>query len=296
MQTFSTIMRYNNKTNRILLFIVILFSLYMPRMVQAQPSDTTLVRYYADPSDVVTNFYYRKLLRMALKETEEKYGPFKMVAVMKDVTQRVAFKYLRVGDGVDVVYSMMSMARKWVLRFVNVPLSKGYIGYRLIMVNESDRNLFADVTNVDQLNKHLIGQEYDWPDTQILESNGVKVVESQTYDSLFTMLANRTIDGFPRGVYEIGYEINAHPQQHLAIANGVYLKYPTDMFFYVKKDNMTLAARIREGLVSGMKDGSFDRLFKENVQPSIDAAHLDKRHVIQLSNPEYERLMKDNGM
>ena len=59
---------------------------------------------------------------------------------------------------------------------------------------------------------------------------------------------------------------------------------------------MALAARIREGLVAGMKDGSFDRLFKENVQPSIDTAHLDKRHAIQLSNPEYERLMKDNGI
>ena len=172
---------------------------------------------------------------MALKETEEKSGPFKMVPVMKDVTQRVAFKHLRVGDGVDVVYTMMSMARKWVLRSVNVPLSKGYIGYRLIMVNESNENLFAGVTNVDQLNKLRIGQEYDWPDTQILESNGVKVIKSQIYDSLFTMLENHTIDGFPRGIYEIDYEIKAHPKLHLAIANSIYLKSRPTCFFMSRR-------------------------------------------------------------
>ena len=83
---------------------------------------------------------------------------------------------------------------------------------------------------------------------------------------------------------------------HLAIANGIYIKYPTDMFFYVKKDNLALAKRIREGLLAGMKDGSFDRIFKENVQPSIDAAHLEKRHEIQLANPQYKQLMKNSPL
>lgn len=289
-------MKYTRKSIRIFFFIAILFSLYMPGIVRAQKSDTTVVRYYADPSDVITNYYYRKLLRMSLQETEAKYGPYKMKPVMEDVTQRIAFKRLRLGDGVDVVYSMMSMARKWVLRAVNVPLSKGYIGYRLIMVNKADKNMFSNVRNVDQLNKFRLGQEYDWPDTQILESNGVRVVKSQTYDSLFSMLAHHAIDGFPRGIYEIDYEVNAHPKLNLTVANGIYLKYPTDMFFYVKKDNLALATRIKEGLLAGIKDGSFDRLFKENVQPSIDNAHLDRRHAIELSNQEYEELMKDGTM
>ncbi len=262
----------------------------------AQQKKVTLVRYYADPSDAITHFYYRKLLHMALEETEKQYGPFKMEPVMENVTQRVAFRHLRVGEGVEVVYSMMSTAREWVLRTIKVPLSKGYIGCRLILVNQSDKNLFADVTNKDQLNKFRLGQEYDWPDTQILESNGINVIKSQTYDSLFTMLENHTIDGFPRGVYEINYEIQHHPEKHLVVANGIYIKYPTDMFFYVKKDNLALAKRIREGLLAGMKDGSFDRIFKENVQPSIDAAHLGKRHEIKLANTKYKQLMQGSPL
>lgn len=262
----------------------------------AQQKKVTEVRYYADPSDVITHFYYRKLLRMALEETEKQYGPFKLEPVLKDVTQRVAFRHLRVGEGVDVVYSMMSVARAWVLKVIKIPLSKGYIGCRLIMVNESDKNLFANVTSVAQLNNFRLGQEYDWPDTQIFESNGVNVVKSQTYDSLFTMLEDHKIDGFPRGIYEIDYEIKHHPNMHFTVANGIYIKYPTDMFFYVKKDNLALAHRIRDGLLAGMKDGTFDRIFRENVQPSIDAAHLNKRHVIKLSNPEYEKLMKESPL
>ncbi|HKI44630.1 MAG TPA: transporter substrate-binding domain-containing protein [Balneolales bacterium] len=270
--------------------------LFIAGPLYAQQNKVTLVRYYADPSDVITHFYYRKLLHMALEETEKQYGPFKMEPVMANVTQRVAFRHLRVGEGVDVVYSMMSTAREWVLRTIKVPLSKGYIGCRLIMVNQSDKNLFAEVTNKDQLNKFRLGQEYDWPDTQILESNGINVIKSQTYDSLFTMLENHTIDGFPRGVYEINYEIQHHPGEHLVVADGIYIKYPTDMFFYVKKDNLALAKRIREGLLAGMKDGSFDRIFKENVQPSIDAAHLDKRHEIKLANPQYKQLMQNSPL
>lgn len=278
------------------LFIGFLTVSFTTHPLFAQQKKVTVVRYYADPSDVITHFYYRKLLHMALEETKKQYGPYKLEPVLKDVTQRVAFRHLRVGEGVDVVYSMMSVARAWVLKAIKVPLSKGYIGCRLIMVNKSDKNLFADVTNVDQLNNFRLGQEYDWPDTQILESNGVDVVKSQTYDSLFTMLKDHKIDGFPRGIYEINYEIEHHPGMHFTVANGIYIKYPTDMFFYVKKDNLALAHRIRDGLLAGMKDGTFDRIFRENIQPSIDEAHLDKRHVIQLKNPEYKKLMKESPL
>lgn len=260
----------------------------------AYQKDTTFVRCYIDIGDVITHHYYRNLLNMALKETQAQYGPFKVIPVMKDSTLRQGFRDLRTGRGIDVMYSMMSFARKWVLKAIKIPLTKGYIGYRLIMVNQADKNQFANLTTVNGLKKFRMGQGYDWIDTQILKSNGLDVVTSRSYDSLLTMLSDHTIDGFPRGIFEIYNEVKDHPQMHFAVANGIYLQYPQDFFFYVKKDNLNLARRIREGLLAGMKDGSFDHLFDKYIQPFIDAAHLDKRHVIKLSNPEYDKLLKDN--
>lgn len=282
---------------------VFFFSVLLGGMVgilSAQTSvhaqDVTIIKYYDDPRDVVIHDYYRKLLTMALDETKGKYGPFKVERVMKNADQRDAFRHLRVGDGVDVVCSIMSVARDWVLRAVKVPLSKGYIGYRLIMVTQPNKNIFDHVNNIKELNNFRLGQEYDWPDTQILKFNGIHVVPSRTYNGLFAMLANHDIDGFPRGIYEIAYEIKAHPHMHLAIADGIYLKYPQDFFFFVKKDNLALAKRIKEGLLAGKKDGRFDQLFKENVLPSIKAVHLEKRHAIELSNPQYYKMMQDSSL
>lgn len=287
-------MKPNSITTLGLCLMWLLSILVMVKPVYAQHANVTLVRYYDDPRDVVINGYYYKLLEMALKKTEKQYGPFKLELVMKHQVARDVLRHLRVGDGVDVVSSNMSLARAWVLRAVKVPLTKGYIGCRLIMVNQADKNMFKNVMNAEQLNKFRLGQEYDWPDVQILEENGVHVVTTQTYDSLFTMLANHAIDGFPRGVYEIASEIKERPKMHFAIANGIYLKYPEDFFFYVKKDNLALAKRIKEGLLAGKKDGSFDRIFREDIQPLIDAAHLGMRRMIKMSNPDYIRIMKDD--
>ncbi len=273
-----------------LLLSTVIICLVIHESSAAQSKDTLLVRYY-DYKNMKANRYCHELLNMALKETQQEYGPYKMVGVYPNLSQRVVLKRLESGDGVDLVCATISRARKWVLKAIKIPLTKGYIGYRLIMVNQNDKNLFADVTNADQLNRFRLGQEYDWPDTQILRENGVHVVTSQTYDSLFTMLNHHIIDGFPRGIYEITYEIKTHPKMNLAIANGIYLKYPLDSFFYVKKSNLKLAQRIKEGLLAGQRDGSFDRLFKEKMQPAIDAAHLDKRHAIKLANSTYSAVL-----
>ncbi len=266
--------------------------IFLLTCVASFAQDTLLVRYY-DYKDMPANRYYADLLHMALRETESQDGPFKLLPVYQNRTQRETLKRLRVGDGVDVIFTMSSMARRWVFKAVNVPLTKGYIGVRLILVTPENRYHFAKITNANELRQKKLGQGFDWPDTQILEDNGMNVVTSLSVDSLVDMLMENKIDGFPRGVTEFEGIISKYPHRKMVAANDIYIKYPTDMYFYVRKDNISLAERLEKGLKAGQKDGSFNKIFRKYLQPSIDAAHLDERHVIKLSNPTYTRMLKD---
>ena len=266
-----------------------IFTLWM-LTISCFAQDTMLVRYY-DYKNVEANRYYAELLDMALRETEEQDGPFKLQAVFPNTTQRDALKRLRVGDGVDVIFTMSSMARSWVFKAIKFPLTQGYIGLRMILVTPSNKSRFSKITSVEELRHQKLGQGYDWPDTQILKDNGLDVVTSHSNDSLVEMLFENKIDGFPRGVTEYEHVIHEHPNHKMVAADGIYLKYPTDMFFYVKKENLSLARRPEEGLKKGKKDGSFDRIFNKYMGASIKAARLEKRHAIILENPEYTEMM-----
>jgi|GEM_PF-5892915 len=71
-----------------------IFTLWM-LTISCFAQDTMLVRYY-DYKNVEANRYYAELLDMALRETEEQDGPFKLQAVFPNTTQRDALKRLRV--------------------------------------------------------------------------------------------------------------------------------------------------------------------------------------------------------
>ncbi len=254
--------------------------------------DTLQVRYY-NYENVEANRYYAELLDMALRETEKEDGPFELQAVYPNTTQREALKRLRIGDGVDVIFTMSSMARSWVFKAIKVPLTEGYIGVRMILVTPAQKTHFVNITNLNELRLQKLGQGYDWPDTQILKENGLGVVTSQSNDSLVEMLFENKIDGFPRGVTEFKNVISKYPNHKMSVADGIYIKYPADMFFYVRKQNLSLARRLEKGLKASKKDGSFDRIFNKYMGSSIKAAQLEKRHAIILSNPEYNKMMGD---
>lgn len=52
-------------------------------------------------------------------------------------------------------------------------------------------------------------------------------------------------------------------------------------------DKPELASILEEGLLSAVKDGSFERLFKQRFGGVIKRAHLEKRTVIELEHPTF---------
>jgi hypothetical protein len=173
-----------------------------------------------------------------------------------------------------------------VLLPVRIPLDKGLIGARLVMKYKT-RNTFSEVTSIADLRKFTYGQGHFWPDTEILKYNNLKVSTTKEYSELFEQLANGSIDGFPRAVFEIWDEVESQKDKNYVVADDFYVYYPAAIYFFVRKDaaGAKIAKRVEEGLRKAIKDGSFDALFNEAMKTYLDKAKLNSRSVIKLKNP-----------
>ena len=67
--------------------------------------------------------------------------------------------------------------------------------------------------------------------------------------------------------------------------DSIALYYPLPRFFFTKKSNVTAIKRVEEGLVTAYNDGSFQKLWKEYYQSSVDFVNLQKRTLFRISNP-----------
>lgn len=249
--------------------------------------EPTLVRYpEAGEPRQQRNNYFVDLLRLVLTKTEPEFGPFELQPVGLSVPQGRLMRMLSTGEPVDVLWSMTSRNRETHLRPVRIPLGRGMIGYRLLVIRAEDRSAFAQITSVDQLSEKVAGQGPSWPDTEILRHNGLTVTTSG-YESLFTMLRHGRIDYIPRALNEPWGEVAARPELDLIVEPTLMLHYPAANYFFVQRGNKVLAERLRRGLELALADGSLEKLFFRHPDHKVmfSKTQYQKRRVFRLENP-----------
>ncbi|MDP5132652.1 MAG: transporter substrate-binding domain-containing protein [Paraglaciecola sp.] len=230
--------------------------------------------------------YPLELLALALSKSS---SPYKLIKSDEATTQSRALKLLHDEGGLDVVWTMTNLEREKDFLPVRIPILKGLIGWRVLIIKEQNQPLFDNINNLKQLKKLVAGQGLDWPDTDILKSNGLAVETSTNYDRLFEMLQKGRFEYFPRSITEVWLELSQRPEQQLAAEKKLLLYYPTAMYYFVKKDNNKLANDIQQGLEEAIEDGSFDTLFYTYNQVLIDKSKLSERTIITLTNPQLSK-------
>lgn len=99
----------------------------------------------------------------------------------------------------DLMWSVTNQEREQSgLRVIRVPIDRGLMGWRLLMVRAADLPKWQDVKSLADLRRFVAGQGHDWPDTAILKANNLPVVTSTDYAALFRMLKVGRFDYFPR--------------------------------------------------------------------------------------------------
>src|SRR5690625_967009 len=158
----------------------------------------------------------------------------------------------------DIHWLHTNRQRETRLRPIRIPLLKGMIGWRLLLIPEQAQERFSAITHVDQLRKLRTVQGHDWPDALILQHNGFSVIRSANWEGMFRMLALGRVDYFPRGATEVHSEIAQFPDHGLAVEQSLVLHYPSAYYFFVARDNDELAEVIEKGLNVDIVNGSFD--------------------------------------
>jgi len=222
------------------------------------------------------------LLKLSLSKVG---NPYRLAASPAQMQQGRALRLLARGQGIDLLWTVTSREREEDFLPIRIPIDRGLIGWRLLLIRAQDRALFAPVATAAALAPLRAGQGHDWPDTEVLRANHFAVYTSTAYDRLFKMLDRGHIQYFPRSVIEIWQEIAAHPELRLDAADGIVLHYPEALYFFVNPSNPALAATVERGLRLAIADGSMQALFEQYYGAAIARAGLAHRAIIAIGNP-----------
>jgi hypothetical protein len=180
---------------------------------------------------------------------------------------------------------MTNVQREKDLLPIRIPIFKGLIGWRLLLIREDMAERFTYIQQFDHLVKLSPLQGRDWPDTKILQSNGFDVITDRTQTSLVKMLGRAQGDFFPRSIIEIWEELAiSDVANKIQIQPTLGIRYPAAIYFFVNKKSVPLANLIERGLEKAIKNGTYDELFEENYKASIEKAEISNRTFYTLEN------------
>lgn len=187
----------------------------------------------------------------------------------------------------DIFFALSKPAYEEEFQAIYFPIYRGLLGWRLAIVRGNDRDMFARATTLNDVQQYKAGQGALWADTVILESNQLPVVKEHKYLNLFRMLEAERFDYFPRGIAEPWLEIDRESELNLTVDPHIVLRYTAPFYFFVRKGDTALANHIKEILEDMLADGSFMALYYQNeeIRMAFDLANLDRRHIIELTNP-----------
>ncbi|MEJ6474364.1 substrate-binding periplasmic protein [Pseudoalteromonas piscicida] len=179
---------------------------------------------------------------------------------------------------VDLHWSMTSPAREQIATPIKIPLYDGLIGRRLLIVHKDIYPAIKAITTLNELKRFTAVQGHDWPDTKILNYNGLKVRPISDYQTMFNLIADKKADYFPRAVIEASAEISAQNNDNLMIVPDFHLYYPTAFYFFVNKEKPKLAQALKTGLDKLQASGELQALKRKyglDKPPESVAIELD---------------------
>lgn len=196
-----------------------------------------------------------------------------------------SLRQLVAGKGMDVAWALTNEQREVALLPIRIPIDRGLIGWRLLLIRSANRSAFEAVAEPDQLAELAAGQGHDWPDVDVLRANHFNVTTSSTYEGLFHMLARGHIQYFPRSIMEVWPELEANAYLGLSVQPKLAIYYPSAMYFFVNKDNHWLAQVLESCLSKATANGRLREIFDAYYRDFIIASNLKNRIILTLANP-----------
>jgi hypothetical protein len=228
--------------------------------------------------------YARDLLASALARSGLGAGDVLRALPRQDLSQGRLMAEMKAGR-LDVVWSMTSQERERDLLPVRVPLDRGLLGWRLLLVRQTDEPSWRQALTLTSLAQHVGGQGAHWPDVDILRANGLRIETATRANNLLTMLQQRRIDYYPRSALEVLDELQLPEAAGLDIATGGWLRYPAASYFFLRPGLQGLATALEATLSTMADDGTLQALFEQRMGAVLQRLPLSAARSLALRNP-----------
>ncbi len=246
--------------------------------------------YHRDPgSDDSRNAYAWRLLGAALDRTRARYGEYVLAPSVVDDERPNAASLLRSEGRISVSVFTPRVEYQGKLVPVRIPIDRGVLGYRVLLIHAGDQAKFEAVLGLDDLKPVSFGALASWVDVAVMRHAGLTVVTGDSFDGLFKMLTARRFDVLSRGAGEVEHELETRGKTlpGIVLEKTLVLHYPLPVYFWFRDDRegRRMAERVRTGLRAMLADGSFDTLFHQEFDPLLAPLDLAHRRIIELDNP-----------
>jgi hypothetical protein len=257
-----------------------------PAAIAAAKASPKIIYYNQGNGLAAENTFGFKLLELVLAKSGRR-------AVLRPsplgrITEPRAIEAIAAGNLLDVAMLGTSIAADAKLAAVPLPIDRGLLGYRLLLIDGGRQAEFSRVRGLRRLRGLTALQGKGWPDVDILRHAGV-TVWTGTYEKLFAMTLARRGDFFPRGILEAyGEQAKFSPANPgLEVETSLLLRYRFTSMFHVAKSNRALYDDLYAGFVKAFDDGSYDRLFRQDpgIQSALEKADIRHRRIIEIDNP-----------
>jgi hypothetical protein len=230
--------------------------------------------------------FYHELLYEALSRAGHKV---RIEIPSEHIPQKRVIKMVQ-GDKLSMTWLLSTPERDERYVSVDVPLTNGLIGKRILLIPPELQSRFDAIETIDELrdSKLVAGMGVNWFDVEVWNNNQLSVyLEDGEWRSLYNKL---TVDGdvnyFPRGINEVGAE--AAMNSHLAIEKRLLLVYEKDFKFYLSPSMAQHKTEFEFALRQAKRDGLIDRLVDKYWGASYQTLNPTGRVVIKLELPNQE--------
>jgi hypothetical protein len=226
------------------------------------------------------------LLELALEKAD---GEHTISIVTLEGTPRSRMVTMLASNDTDfnVMVTGITSERHALLKTVPVPLMRGLLGYRILIVRDESADAIKEIETFEELKQISIGSGTDWPDTLILREAGLQIT-SADYENLFQMVSMGRIQAYARGVLEpyIELEDRADIFPNLKVDDTIALVYPFDAFFFVNQSDTSRYEILLQGLERAYEDESFLTYFEnsQGFRYATEHAKIGKRKRFYLEN------------
>jgi ABC-type amino acid transport substrate-binding protein len=255
----------------------------------AEPQKTISYVRAASAADVDAHAAFGwDVLAVVLERTRASHGDYRLTTT-PDPAQALRFRHARTSSDIQVNVVILTIGPDWsdTLMPVRIPLLRGLLGYRLLLIHRQDLDRFSRINTLDDLKEVSFGSVDHWTDTAILKNAGLKVVTGNTYAGLFKMLEAGRFETLTRGVHQIEQEMAAiekNPGNDIVVEPHLLMHYFLPVYFWFSRDpeGQRRAERVKAGLQMMVADGSLERMFNERFGAVIAKYDLAHRTVIEL--------------